>query len=152
MIEIAPFPQHKRRRLDVENNTVGHPASVPEFFPPLPQEHTYRHLRKNVIERPNDGKHMRLELLAQKRHLRTSLHDLLNYHQRIRSNAGPTMLLEDQNHLDETTTNPFLQPPETLNPTKEQRDRGMENHTSSFSRRPLKSSDGSSMRKGYVCV
>ncbi|ETM03651.1 hypothetical protein, variant 2 [Phytophthora nicotianae] len=80
--DVPAFPARKR---DISGNTIeqakigrreGLPPHVPSFLPPLPNRHTYSSESRLVVEREQDTKRQRLELLSEKAQVRQSLHGL----------------------------------------------------------------------------
>ncbi|RLN74625.1 hypothetical protein BBJ28_00012696 [Nothophytophthora sp. Chile5] len=80
--DVPAFPARKR---DLSGNTIEQtkigrrerlPPHVPGFLPPLPNRHTYSSESRLVVEREQDAKRARLELLGQKAQVRQSLHGL----------------------------------------------------------------------------
>ncbi|RLN74533.1 hypothetical protein BBJ28_00009459 [Nothophytophthora sp. Chile5] len=80
--DVPAFPARKR---DLSGNTIEQtkigrrerlPPHVPGFLPPLPNRHTYSSESRLVVEREQDAKRARLELLSQKAQVRQSLHGL----------------------------------------------------------------------------
>lgn len=80
--DIPAFPVRKR---DLAGNTIEQtkignreelPPHVPSFLPPLPNRHTYSSESRVVVERDQDTKRTRLDLLGQKSQIQQSLHGL----------------------------------------------------------------------------
>ncbi|CAK4684990.1 unnamed protein product [Aphanomyces euteiches] len=55
------------------------PAYAPSFAPPLPFKHSYSQQRRVVVEKEDDPKRIRLDLLNQKSEVQASLHNLADY-------------------------------------------------------------------------
>jgi hypothetical protein len=81
-IDVPLFPVRKRgvSGNTIESTKLGHreelPAYAPSFLPPLPNLHTYSSDSKTVVEREQDTKRVRLDLLGQKNQVQQSLHGL----------------------------------------------------------------------------
>lgn len=80
--DVPAFPVRKR---DIAGNTIEQtkignredlPPYVPNFLPPLPNRHTYSSESRVVVDRDQDTKRTRLDLLGQKSHIQQSLHGL----------------------------------------------------------------------------
>ena len=80
--DVPAFPARKR---DVSSSTMEQtkigrreqlPPHVPSFVPPLPNRHTYSSESRLVVEREQDTKRQRLELISEKAQVRQSLHGL----------------------------------------------------------------------------
>ncbi|GMF37792.1 unnamed protein product [Phytophthora fragariaefolia] len=117
--DVPAFPARKR---DISGNTIeqakigrreGLPPHVPSFLPPLPNRHTYSSESRLVVEREQDTKRTRLELLSEKAQVRQSLHGLQTaaakkpaviVHQ-------PTWNAFQGSTGDNATENPFVQAP-----------------------------------------
>lgn len=80
--DVPVFPARKRDLAGnaIEQSKIGSredlPPHVPSFLPPLPNRHTYSAKSRAVVERDQDAKRTRLDLLGQKGHLQQSLHGL----------------------------------------------------------------------------
>jgi len=82
--EVPRFPIQKKRKIKDHNNTqeeamnlIGrqekdHPVYAPSFAPPLPHKHTYSQESKIVVEKEQDLKRIRLDLLRQKSEVLTA--------------------------------------------------------------------------------
>ncbi|CAH0486873.1 unnamed protein product [Peronospora farinosa] len=117
--DVPAFPARKR---DIAGNTIeqtkigrreGLPLHVPSFLPPLPNRHTYSSDSRLVVEREQDTKRQRLELISEKAQVRQSLHGLqtvtakkpaIMVHQ-------PTWNAFQGSTGDNATENPFVQAP-----------------------------------------
>ncbi|CEG40247.1 hypothetical protein L917_00159 [Plasmopara halstedii] len=117
--DVPAFPAKKR---DMSGNTLeqtkigrreGLPPHVPSFLPPLPNRHTYSSERRVVVEREQDIKRQRLELLSEKAQVRNSLHGLQTVIAKkpaiiVRQ---PTWNAFQGSIGDTATENPFVQAP-----------------------------------------
>ncbi|KAF1316315.1 Transcription initiation factor, partial [Globisporangium splendens] len=118
--DIPAFPVRKR---DIAGNTIEQtkignredlPPHVPSFLPPLPNRHTYSSESRVVVERDQDTKRTRLDLLGQKSHIQQSLHGLQTVFAK-----QPTAIVHPppawnafQGATGENASeNPFVQPP-----------------------------------------
>uniref|UniRef100_M4BRY6 Transcription initiation factor TFIID subunit 8 n=1 Tax=Hyaloperonospora arabidopsidis (strain Emoy2) TaxID=559515 RepID=M4BRY6_HYAAE len=117
--DVPAFPARKR---DVSSSTMEQtkigrreqlPPHVPSFVPPLPNRHTYSSESRLVVEREQDTKRQRLELISEKAQVRQSLHGLqtvaakrsaVSVHQ-------PTWNAFQGSTGDSGTGNPFVQAP-----------------------------------------
>ncbi|KAG6584579.1 Transcription initiation factor TFIID subunit 3 [Phytophthora cinnamomi] len=117
--DVPAFPARKR---DISGNAIeqtkigrreGLPPHVPSFLPPLPNRHTYSSDSRLVVDREQDTKRTRLELLSEKAQVRQSLHGLQTaaakkpaviVHQ-------PTWNAFQGSTGDNATENPFVQAP-----------------------------------------
>ncbi|KAG1701933.1 hypothetical protein DVH05_010423 [Phytophthora capsici] len=117
--DVPAFPARKR---DISGNTIeqtkigrreGLPPHVPSFLPPLPNRHTYSSDSRLVVDREQDTKRQRLELLSEKAQVRQSLHGL----QTVASKKPavivhqPTWNAFQGSTGDNATENPFVQAP-----------------------------------------
>ncbi|GAB9471964.1 Transcription initiation factor [Globisporangium polare] len=117
--DVPAFPVRKR---DIAGNTIEQtkignredlPPHVPNFLPPLPNRHTYSSESRVVVDRDQDTKRTRLDLLGQKSHIQQSLHGL----QSVFSKKPVAMVLQPSWNAFQGTTgenaseNPFVQPP-----------------------------------------
>ncbi|KUF85517.1 Transcription initiation factor TFIID subunit 3 [Phytophthora nicotianae] len=117
--DVPAFPARKR---DISGNTIeqakigrreGLPPHVPSFLPPLPNRHTYSSESRLVVEREQDTKRQRLELLSEKAQVRQSLHGL----QTVAAKKPavivhqPTWNAFQGSTGDNATENPFVQAP-----------------------------------------
>ena len=80
--DVPAFPARKRDSAGnaIEQTKIGRreglPLHVPSFVPPLPNRHTYSSESRLVVEREQDTKRQRLELISEKAQVRQSLHGL----------------------------------------------------------------------------
>ncbi|CAI5738171.1 unnamed protein product [Hyaloperonospora brassicae] len=117
--DVAAFPARKRdiSSSAMEQTKIGRreqlPLHVPSFVPPLPNRHTYSSDSRLVVEREQDTKRQRLELIGEKAQVRQSLHGLqtvaakrsaVSVHQ-------PTWNAFQGSTGDTATRNPFVQAP-----------------------------------------
>ncbi|RLN54056.1 hypothetical protein BBJ29_008311 [Phytophthora kernoviae] len=117
--DVPAFPARKR---DISGNTIeqtkigrreGLPAHVPSFLPPLPNRHTYSSDSRLVVDREQDTKRTRLELLSEKAQVRQSLHGLQTV-----AAKKPVVIVHQPSWNafqgstgDNATENPFVQAP-----------------------------------------
>ncbi|KAF0690084.1 Aste57867_18478 [Aphanomyces stellatus] len=78
-----PAPMKKRKQSDLSEE-IGQrdtekPAYAPSFAPPLPLKHSYSQQRQVVVEKEQDPKRIRLDLLSQKSEIQASLHNLADH-------------------------------------------------------------------------
>ncbi|CAH0479872.1 unnamed protein product [Peronospora belbahrii] len=121
--DVPAFPARKR---DIAGNTIeqtkigrreGLPPHVPSFLPPLPNRHTYSSDSRLVVEREQDIKRQRLELISEKAQVRQSLHGLQTV-----TAKKPAFIVHQPTWNafqgftgDNATENPFVQAP-VVNP------------------------------------
>lgn len=80
--DVPAFPARKRDFAgnSIDQTKIGQrdslPAHVPSFLPPLPNRHAYSSDSRVVVERDQDTKRTRLDLLSQKSQVQQSLHGL----------------------------------------------------------------------------
>ncbi|KAL4101464.1 hypothetical protein PRIC1_005216 [Phytophthora ramorum] len=116
--DVPAFPARKR---DISGNAIeqtkigrreGLPPHVPSFLPPLPNRHTYSSDSRLVVEREQDTKRSRLELLGEKAQVRQSLHGLQTV-----AAKKPAVIVHQpawnafQGSTGNATENPFVQAP-----------------------------------------
>ncbi|DAZ95045.1 TPA: hypothetical protein N0F65_002779 [Lagenidium giganteum] len=116
--DVPSFPVRKR---DVAGNTIEQtkignredlPAYVPSFLPALPNRHTYSSDSRVVVDREQDTKRTRLDMLGQKSQVQQSLHGLQSAFAR---KALPQVHQPSWNAFQGSTgenasENPFVQP------------------------------------------
>ncbi|KAE9019965.1 hypothetical protein PR003_g13278 [Phytophthora rubi] len=115
--DVPPFPARKR---DISGNAIeqtkigrreGLPPHVPSFLPPLPNRHTYSSESRLVVDREQDTKRTRLELLGEKAQVRQSLHGLQTAKKPAVVVHQPTWNAFQGSTGDNATENPFVQAP-----------------------------------------
>ncbi|OQR99881.1 hypothetical protein THRCLA_06345 [Thraustotheca clavata] len=119
--EMPRFPgkKAKRKHGDLNEDIIGRretdqPAYAPSFAPPLPHRHTYSQERHIVVEKEQDPKKIRINLLKQKSEVHESLHNLVDYKSKV---ATPASVVEPiwQPHLgrhdSHSTSNAFVRQP-----------------------------------------
>ncbi|CAK4072234.1 unnamed protein product [Aphanomyces euteiches] len=83
--EVPKFPAPTKKRKasdlleDIGQRDTEKPAYAPSFAPPLPFKHSYSQQRRVVVEKEDDPKRIRLDLLNQKSEVQASLHNLADY-------------------------------------------------------------------------